>query len=91
MFLGRLDAAGGRKGRRAIRPFIISRSSEGRALFFEATLAFGRCSPGHQLDGNGLAVTDPIAQAPNNAAAIRSLATPHVRMVSIAGDSFPAV
>jgi len=72
---------GGRSGR-----ILSAEAAKGRALFFE-----GRCSTCHQVDSNGLAITDQITKVPDNAAAMRSLATPHVRTASVDGDSFPSV
>jgi hypothetical protein len=80
---------GGRSGR-----VLSPEAAKGRALFFEATRAFGRCSTCHQVDGNyrsDYSITDPITKVPDNAAAMRSLATPHVRTASVDGDSFPAI
>jgi len=83
-------AGAGRGPARSARS-LSGEATTGRALFFEATRGFGRCSTCHQVDGNGLAITDPITKAPDNAAAMRSLATPHVRTASADGDSFPVV
>jgi hypothetical protein len=43
------------------------------------------------VDGYGIAITDPITKAADNSAAMRSLATPHVRTASTGGDTFPSV
>ena len=65
-------------------------ASKGRALFFDSTRGFGRCSTCHQLDGNGLGIAEPINHVPERAAALRALATPRVRTFSSGTESFPA-
>jgi len=83
---------GGRGGRGGPAPGTLPADAvKGRALFFEATRSFGRCSTCHQVDGNGIPVTDPIVHVPENAAALRALSTPHVRTASIGSESFPVV
>jgi cytochrome c553 len=66
-------------------------AARGRALFYEATRGFGRCSTCHLVDGLGIAITDPIAKIPATAAALRDLATPKVGTTTAEGDSFPAL
>ena len=66
-------------------------AARGRQLFFDATRGFGRCSSCHQVDGIGIAVTDPISKVPDSASALRELAAPHVSTASIDGESFPAL
>jgi cytochrome c553 len=66
-------------------------AARGRALFYEATRGFGRCSTCHLVDTLGIAITDPIAQIPASAAALRELATPKVVTASADGESFPAL
>jgi len=63
----------------------------GRAFFYEAVRGFDRCSTCHQLDGMGIAVADPIVKIPENAAALRSLPTPHVWTAVAEGESFPVL
>ena len=63
----------------------------GRALFYEAVRGFNRCSTCHQVDGVGIAVTDPIVKIPENAAALRALPAPHVWTATADGESFPAL
>ena len=77
----------GQQSTRSLTP----QAAKGRALFFDATRAFGRCSTCHQVDGNGLPITDPITRVPDNPAALRSLATTRVRTATVQGDSFPAI
>jgi mono/diheme cytochrome c family protein len=64
---------------------------KGRALFFEAVRGFDRCSTCHQVDGMGIAATDPIVKIPENAAALRTLASPHVGTATADGESFPVL
>jgi mono/diheme cytochrome c family protein len=64
---------------------------KGRALFYDAVRGFGRCATCHQVDGMGIAITDPIVKIPESAAALRSLATPKVATVTAEGESFPAL
>jgi mono/diheme cytochrome c family protein len=66
-------------------------AARGRSLFFAATLGFSRCSTCHQLDGLGIAVTEPITHLPDSGPALRELAKPHVSTVMTAGESFPAL
>jgi cytochrome c553 len=63
----------------------------GRALFYDAVRGFNRCSTCHQVDGMGIAVTDPIAKIPENAAALRALPSPQVLTATAEGDSFPVL
>jgi len=66
-------------------------AARGRALFYEATRAFGRCSTCHLVDTLGIAITDPIANIPASAEALRELATPKVVTATADGESFPAL
>jgi cytochrome c peroxidase len=66
-------------------------ATRGRALFYDATRGFGRCSTCHLVDSLGLAITDPMAAIPANAAALRELATAKVVTASADGESFPAL
>jgi mono/diheme cytochrome c family protein len=63
----------------------------GRALFYDAVRGFDRCSTCHQVDGMGIAVTDPIAKIPENAAGLRAVASPHVGTATADGESFPVL
>lgn len=63
----------------------------GRALFFDAVRGFGRCSTCHEVNGIGISVTTPIAKVPNDAAALRALATPDVRTATVGGEAMPAL
>lgn len=78
-------------GRSAPARVLSPEAAKGRALFFEATRSFGRCSTCHQIDGNGIPVADPITQVPETPAALHALATPRVRTFQTARESFPAV
>jgi mono/diheme cytochrome c family protein len=66
-------------------------AAKGRALFFDATRAFARCSVCHQVDGIGIAVADPIAKLPENVAALRAISSPHVVTATAEGFTFPAL
>jgi cytochrome c553 len=66
-------------------------AARGRALFYEATRGFGRCSTCHLVDSLGIAITDLIAKIPASTAALRELATPKVITASVDGESFPAL
>jgi cytochrome c553 len=66
-------------------------SEPGRALFFDAVRGFARCSTCHEVSGIGISVTTPIAKVPNDAAALRALATPDVRTATVGGESMPAL
>jgi len=63
----------------------------GRALFYDALHGFERCSTCHQVDGMGIAATDPIAKIPDSAAALRALPTPQVWTATVDGESFPVI
>jgi mono/diheme cytochrome c family protein len=93
--LNGVSTEGGRGGGgRANRPparVLPPEATKGRTFFFEATRGFGRCSTCHQLDGNGIAISDPIEHVPENPAALRALATPHVRTFQAGVETFPAV
>jgi mono/diheme cytochrome c family protein len=81
------NAAAARGSQRTLSP----EAARGRSLFSEATRGFGRCSTCHAVDRLGIAITDPIANVPANAAALRALATPKVITASADGESFPAL
>jgi mono/diheme cytochrome c family protein len=66
-------------------------AAKGRALFYEAIRGFGRCSVCHQVDGTGIAVADPIARIPDNVAALRAIASPHVVSATAEASTFPAL
>jgi mono/diheme cytochrome c family protein len=63
----------------------------GRELFSEATRSFGRCSTCHEVNGIGIPVTTPIAAVPASVAALKTLATPHVRTAVVDGETIPAL
>jgi mono/diheme cytochrome c family protein len=66
-------------------------AAKGRALFYEAIRGFARCSVCHQVDGTGIAVADQIAKVPENVAALRAIASPHVVNATAEGSTFPAL
>jgi mono/diheme cytochrome c family protein len=66
-------------------------AERGRALFFDAVRGFGRCSTCHEVNGVGIPVSTPISQIPADAAALRALATPDVRTVTVDGEAMPAL
>ena len=66
-------------------------AAKGRALFYEAIRGFARCSVCHQVDGTGIAVADPIGKVPENVAALRAIASPHVVNATAEGSTFPAL
>jgi len=66
-------------------------AARGREFFFEATRSFGRCATCHEIDGIGIPVAAPIATVPASVAALRALATPHVRTATVDGESMPAL
>lgn len=66
-------------------------AAKGRALFYEAIRGFGRCSVCHQVGGTGIAVDDPIAVVPENVAALRAIASPHIVTATAEGSTFPAL
>jgi mono/diheme cytochrome c family protein len=88
------EAVAGRGGGRAMTGpparVLSPEAAKGRALFFDATRGFGRCSTCHQLDGNGIAIADPMNHVPENSAALRDLPTPHVRTFTSGAETFPA-
>jgi mono/diheme cytochrome c family protein len=63
----------------------------GRELFSEATRSFARCSTCHEVNGIGIPVTTPIAGVPVSVAALKTLATPHVRTAAVDGEMIPAL
>ena len=66
-------------------------AEKGKALFFEATLGYGRCSVCHQADNLGLPVASPITNIPSNAAALKVLKTPHVSTAVAGGQDMPVL
>jgi mono/diheme cytochrome c family protein len=66
-------------------------AAKGRALFYDAIRGFGRCSVCHQVGGTGIAVADPIAKVPENAAALRAMPSPHIVNATAEGSTFPAL
>ena len=66
-------------------------AARGRELFSEAPRSFGRCSTCHEVNGIGIPVATPIATVPANVAALRTLATPHVRTAVVEGESIPTL
>jgi len=72
-------------------PPLSAEAERGRALFFDAVRGFGRCSTCHEINGIGISVTTPIANIPSDPAALRALATPDVRSVTVDGETMPAL
>ena len=70
---------------------LTGEAARGRALFYDATRSFGRCSTCHEVDGVGIPVAAPIAKIPADVSALRALATPNVLNVTVAGESMPAL
>jgi len=66
-------------------------AAQGRVLFYDAVRGFGRCSTCHEVRGMGIPVASPIAKVPGNVQALRGLATPQVRMVTLDGEAMPAL
>jgi mono/diheme cytochrome c family protein len=74
-----------------VRPSLSSDAARGRDLFSEAARSFGRCATCHEINGIGIPVATPIATVPLNVAALRALATPHVRTALVDGENIPAL
>ena len=83
-------AVGGRGGAPAA-PKLSVEAARGEALFKDAVRGFGRCSTCHDVGGFGIPVAAPIQSVPQNAAALRALATPRVVTATIGGQSMPAL
>jgi mono/diheme cytochrome c family protein len=66
-------------------------AARGRELFSEAPRSFGRCSTCHEVNGIGIPVATPIATVPANDAALKILATPHVRTAVLDAESVPTL
>jgi mono/diheme cytochrome c family protein len=73
------------------RPALPPEVEKGRALFFDSVKGFGRCATCHEMNGVGIPVASPISKVPENAAALRSLATPSIKTATVEGDSMPAL
>jgi mono/diheme cytochrome c family protein len=72
-------------------PPLSPEAEHGRALFFDAVRGFARCSTCHEVNGIGISVTTPITRIPNDAAALRALATPDIRTATVDGEAMPAL
>lgn len=72
-------------------PGLPPEAEHGRALFFDALRGFGRCSTCHEINGVGIPVATPITSIPADAAALRALATPDIRTVTLEGEAMPAL
>jgi mono/diheme cytochrome c family protein len=70
---------------------LSAEAERGRVLFFDAVRGFRRCSTCHEVNGVGIPVATPISQIPADAAALRALATPDVRTVTVEGEATPAL
>ena len=66
-------------------------AAPGRDLFYDATRGFGRCSTCHEIRALGIPVAAPIAKVPENAQAMRTLATPLVSTATMNGETMPAL
>jgi mono/diheme cytochrome c family protein len=66
-------------------------AARGRALFYEATRGFGRCSMCHQVDGMGIPVADPMTKVPASVAELRAIPSPHAATVAAGGETFAAL
>jgi cytochrome c553 len=66
-------------------------AEKGRVLFFDSVRGFGRCSTCHEVAEVGIPVALAIAKVPQNASALRSLATPEIKTATIDGESMPAL
>jgi mono/diheme cytochrome c family protein len=86
MIAGRGAGRGGVAPKRTLPP----EAAKGRALFFEATRGFGRCSTCHRLDGNGMAIAEQLNRVPESVTLLRGLATPRVRTFISGNEAFPA-
>jgi mono/diheme cytochrome c family protein len=95
-YVGRLNgiaspsvAAGGGPAETASGPALSAEAARGRQLFSDAVRSFGRCSTCHEVNGIGIPVAAPIMTIPNNAAALKALATPRVSTATVSGESMP--
>jgi len=88
-YVASLNEAGS-DGTRARRTF-TGTAEQGRNLFLQDTLGFGRCSTCHQANGIGIPVAPPFASIPETLEAMKSLATPRVVTARAAGESMPAL
>jgi mono/diheme cytochrome c family protein len=82
--------AGGAGAPRAART-LSPEPERGRALFFDATLGFARCSTCHQVGDQGIPAASPIATVPTDAAALKGLKTPHVSTAQANGETMPVL
>lgn len=78
-------------GAPAAEPKLSTEAARGRALFSDAARGFGRCSTCHEVGGLGIPVTAPVQSVPENAAALRALATPRVVTATAGGETMPAL
>ena len=82
---------GGEGAVASAEPALTGEAATGQRLFKEAVRGFGRCSTCHEVGGIGISVAAPIVSVPASAAALKALATPNVKMVSMEGESMPAL
>ena len=73
------------------KPELSAAAKEGKALLHDSLRAFQRCGACHQVEGSGVPVAEPLTVIPATARALRSLKTPKVSTVTLAGDSMPAL
>lgn len=79
--------AAGPSARQTLSP----EAEKGRVLFFDATLAFARCSTCHQVGDRGNPVASPITLVPADVAALKVLKTPHVSTAAANGEIMPVL
>jgi mono/diheme cytochrome c family protein len=70
---------------------LSAEAASGRTLFSDAARGFGRCSTCHEVGGFGIPVAAPVQSVPQDAAALRALATPRVVTAAIGGETMPAL
>jgi mono/diheme cytochrome c family protein len=75
----------------SLGPTLTGEAAQGALLFKEAVRGFGRCSTCHEVGGMGISVAAPIARVPDSLAALRTLATPNVKMGTAGGESMPVL
>ena len=66
-------------------------ATRGRDLFFDAVRGVDRCSTCHEVNGLGIPIAGVISAIPADSRALRALATPHVKTVTVQDDTMPAL
>jgi mono/diheme cytochrome c family protein len=72
-------------------PTLSEGAARGRDLFSDSVRSFARCSTCHEVNGLGIPVVEPLDRVPSDVAALRALATSHVRTATVDGESMPAL